>query len=577
MSLFAELKRRNVFRVALAYAVVAWLLLQVGDTLAPALRLPDWSTSLLAFFLILGFPLAIFFAWAYAMTPEGLKLEKEVKSDKSVTGRKLNFLIIGLLAIAVAYFAYDKFGGSDESMVAVDTATERHSIAVLPFVNMSSDSEQEYFSDGLSEELLNLLAKIPQLRVTSRSSAFYYKDKDAKIADIGRELGVSYVLEGSVRTSDDQIRITAQLIDVSDDSHIWSETWDRTLDNVFEIQDEIAAAVTSALKIQLVDELPHAYVTDPQAYALYLKSSKPMSDYSQSGLEKAESLLQQVLEIDPDYAPALVRLSGVYTTLADWGYLPRAETAALSRKFAQQAVDSDPDFAGGYLALAQDAYSERHDVAAASQLLETALSLDPQNLGARQTAASLAMLSGNTDQALAVAREVVRTDPHSAIAHRGLGHALMLNRQYDEAIKELRKVQQIEPDSFVNHTTLGQALFLAGQYEDALTEFELEPIEEFRHYGRAMCHHRLGNAAESEKAINSLIAMDNKGWAAQIAQAQAVRGEIDSAIKWLNLGYERYDLGIKIAAVDPFLENLRGDPRYEAFLERLQYPPGSAD
>lgn len=578
MSLFAELKRRNVFRVALAYAVVAWLLLQVGDTLAPALRLPDWATSLLAFFLILGFPLAIFFAWAYEMTPEGLKLEKDVEDARSitpVTGRKLDFLIIGLLAVAVAYFAFDKFVADEPQPadeIIADTSA-RKSIAVLPFVNLSSDSEQEYFSDGLSEELLNLLAKIPQLRVTSRSSAFSLKGKDLTMSEVGQQLDVDHVLEGSVRKSGDSVRVTAQLIDVSNDSHVWSETWDRDLTNIFAIQDEIAAAVTLALKIQLVDELPHAYVTDAEAYALYLQSSELMSDYAEASLEQAEALLLQAIAIDPDYAPALARLSNVYNTLGTWSYRPREETTAMARAYAQLAVDAAPAFVDGYLELAKYAFFERHDMAAARRYTEQAVAIEPENLRAREILAHWLALDGDTKAALDVSLEIVEIDPLSALAHRNLGHALMIERRFDEAIGALRRVQQIEPDSIVNHTTLGQALFLAGQYDEALVEFELEPIEEFRFYGRAIAYHRLGNAAESDAAIDALIASDDGTWAAQIAQAQAVRGEIDSAITWLNRGYERYDVGVNIAAIDPFLENLHGDPRYDAFLVRLQSPP----
>lgn len=573
-----ELKRRNVFRVAIAYIVLAWLLLQVGATLAPALLLPTWVMSLLALLLILGFPLAVFLAWAYEMTPEGLKLEKEVDSEESVTpatGRKLDFLIIALLTVALAYFAFDKFV-ADEPQPAdkiVADSSARKSIAVLPFINMSADPDQEYFSDGLSEELLNLLAKIPQLRVTSRSSAFYFKGKDIRISDVGRELDVDYVLEGSVRNSGDSVRITAQLIDVSNDSHIWSDTWDRDPTNIFAIQDEIAKAVTLALKIQLVDELPHAYVTDAAAYALYLQTSELMSDYSLEGLEQAEALLLQVIEIDPGYAPALARLSSVYGTLAAWEYRPREETGVIARTYAQMAVDSGPTFVDGYLELANYAFLERHDRSAALRYIEKALAIEPNNLNARLALTQFSALNGDTKAHADVSREVVSADPLSALAHRELGHALMVDGRIDEAIQALRRVQQIEPDSIVNHTTLGQALFLAGQYDEALAEFELEPIEGFRHYGRAIAHYRLGNAEESGQAIESLIEMDDGGWAAQIAQAQAVRGEIDSAITWLNRGYERYDIGVNIASIDPFLVNLRGDPRYDAFLVRLKSPP----
>ena len=573
-----ELKRRNVFRVAIAYAVLAWLLLQVGATLAPALLLPAWVMSLLALLLILGFPLAVFLAWAYEMTPEGLKLEKEVDGEESVTpatGRKLDFLIIALLAAALAYFAFDKFV-ADEPQPAdeiVADSSARKSIAVLPFINMSADPEQEYFSDGLSEELLHLLAKIPELRVTSRSSAFSYKGKDFKIADVGRELGVNHVLEGSVRRSGNQLRITAQLINVSDDSHLWSETWDRDLENIFEIQDEIAKAVALALKIQLVDELPHAYVTDAEAYALYLQTSELMSDYSLEGLEQAEALLLQVIEIDPGYAPALARLSSVYGTLATWGYRPREETGVMARTYAQMAVDSDPSFVDGYLELANYAFLERHDRSAALRYIEKVVAIEPNNLSARVVLAQFSALNGDTKAHVEVSFELVEIDPLSAIAYRTLGHALMRDGRFDESIQALRRVQQIEPDSIVNHTTLGEALFLAGQYDEALAEFELEPIEEFRLYGRAIAHYRLGNTEKSEQAIETLIETDDGSWAAQIAQAQAVRGEIDSAITWLNRGYERYDVGVNIAAIDPFLVNLRGDPRYDAFLVRLKSPP----
>ena len=317
MSLFAELKRRNVFRVGIAYVVLAWLLLQVGDTLAPALHLPEWINSALAFFLILGFPLAIFFAWAFEMTPEGLKLEKHVDRDASitpVTGRKLDRTIIVMLVAALAYFVWQsqKAPAPDE---IVETSSGQASIAVLPFENMSSDEEQEYFSDGLTEELLNLLAKISELRVTSRTSAFYYKGKDIKLADVGRELDVDHILEGSVRKSGNRIRITAQLIEVDSDAHLWSETWDRDLDDVFAIQDEIAAKVVEELRVQLLGELPHAVATDGASYSLFLRARHTINQRTHESLARGEELIDQSLEIDPGYAPAWVLKANIYSCL----------------------------------------------------------------------------------------------------------------------------------------------------------------------------------------------------------------------------------------------------------------------
>ena len=268
--LIQELKRRNVIRVAVAYAVSAWLLIQVSDTVFPMLKLPEWTATFVAVLLIIGFPIALIFAWAYELTPEGIKLEKHVVRDESIshlTGRKLDFAVIATLVVALGYFAFDKFvldpSRDAELMqttaeVVIEQATETgksgipdKSIAVLPFVNMSSDPEQEYFSDGISEELLNVLAKIPGLRVAARTSSFQFKGENRDIIDIGQQLNVALVLEGSVRKAGLQIRITAQLIDARNGFHLWSETYDRELENIFAVQDEISAAIVGALKEHL--------------------------------------------------------------------------------------------------------------------------------------------------------------------------------------------------------------------------------------------------------------------------------------------------------------------------------------
>ena len=274
MSFFSELKRRNVFKVAAAYIIVGWLLLQVSDTLVPALHLPEWFHSGVAFLLIIGFPLAVIFAWAFEMTPDGLKREKEVDRSQSitrVTGQKLNNALIGMLVLALGYFVIDKFvldprrdaelvqNNQSEKLQEAGADVQggeefgNKSIAVLPFVNMSDDGANEYFSDGLSEELLNLLAKIPDLKVAARTSSFQFKGKTGDIESIATQLKVANVLEGSVRKSGNQVRITAQLIKADDGYHLWSETYDRTLENIFAVQDEIAAAVVDALKVHCWD------------------------------------------------------------------------------------------------------------------------------------------------------------------------------------------------------------------------------------------------------------------------------------------------------------------------------------
>jgi len=300
-SVWGELKRRNVVRVAIAYAVVAWLSIEVSATTFPMLKLPEWAATFVTVLLIIGFPVAVIFAWAYEFTPEGLKKEKDVDRSESIThitGRKIDFVIIGVLVVAVGFLLVDKlYLGEGDTAPDEVIAIERKSIAVLPFINLSDDPEQEYFSDGLSEELLNLLAQIPELRVTSRTSAFSFKGKDVTIPEVGRTLDVEHVLEGSVRRSGDKIRITAQLIDASSDTHIWSDTWDRNFEDVFVIQDEIAEFVVDALKIELLGDLPHVFQTTTEAYELYLQAKFLLEQPSAPNLRRAEGINQQLIDI----------------------------------------------------------------------------------------------------------------------------------------------------------------------------------------------------------------------------------------------------------------------------------------
>ena len=267
MGLFDELKRRNVFRVGIAYLVLGWVVLQAADVIFPILQFPDWTISFVAVLAILGFPLALFFAWAFELTPEGLKRDHEVDRSESiahVTGRKLDFAIIGLLVVALGFVVWDSYLSEPGEVVVTETPAETvettpvedaptatASIAVLPFVNMSADKDQEYFSDGISEELLNLLARVPGLKVAGRTSSFAFRGKDTDLREIGAALNVSTLLEGSVRKSGNTLRITAQLINVADGFHLWSDSYDRELTDVFAIQDEISAAIVQALKTKL--------------------------------------------------------------------------------------------------------------------------------------------------------------------------------------------------------------------------------------------------------------------------------------------------------------------------------------
>ncbi len=589
MSLFAELKRRNVFRVAIAYVVIAWLVLQAGDTLAPALRLPDWVNSVLAFFLLLGFPMTVFFAWAFEITPEGLKREKDVDREKSVTratGKKLDRITIVLLAVALSYFFWEsrlKEGSgplsqptTGQSQAAaggngtpgVDTSIPgSHAIAVLPFVNMSSDTEQEYFSDGLSEELLNLLAQIPELRVTSRSSAFSYKGKDFKISQIGRELNVDHVLEGSVRKSGNKVRITAQLIDVAQDAHLWSETWDRTLDDVFVIQDEIAQAVVVALKIRLLGDTPRSIKTAPETYSLYLQARHFISQRSDAGFERAESIIKEALTIDPAYAPAWVRLGLIYTERARIGNPD--EAFPLARDAVNKALQLDATIGLAHALMSDITMRYDRNFAAADRYMRQALALAPGDAEVLHQAATLAFFLGDFDEAIRLAKEGAERDPVFTQIQMSLGYSYFFAGRLDDAISTFRRVIELSPGSSGLNYYLGCVLLVSGDLDAALAAMEKEVRDGFKFTGRALVYHALGNKAQSDVELNSLIEIWTDSGAYQIATVYAYKDEIDKAFDWLDHAIEKRDTGLALLRGDPFIDNLRGDPRLDSVMERV--------
>ena len=360
MSFFNELKRRNVFRVAIGYVVSSWLLVQVAALVLENIGSPDWVIQTIMLMITLGFPVVVFFSWAYEVTPEGIKRESEIDRSESithVTGRKLDHAIVAVLVIALAYFAYDKFVLSvarEASLIEATTqvVTERapvepeieenteKSIAVLPFVNMSSDPEQEYFSDGLSEEILNLLANIDGLKVIGRTSSFAFKGKNEDLRGIGKALGVTTVLEGSVRKSGDRVRVTAQLIDVSDGSHLWSDTYDRTLTDIFAVQDDVAASIIDALQIHISTAPTRGRPTESsEAYTFYPeRSSGTQQNWTTWDARKAA---QKAVELDPMFAEAYELLALAYW-ISNGASLDSTEAQRGMNDAAAKALAIDP-------------------------------------------------------------------------------------------------------------------------------------------------------------------------------------------------------------------------------------------
>ncbi len=571
MSLFAELKRRNVFRVSIAYVVLAWLLLQVGDTLAPALHLPDWINSALAFFLILGFPVAIFFAWAFELTPDGLKLEKNVDRETSITpttGRKLDRTIIVMLVIALGYFVWQS-----QKVPTVEEVTEtvagQESIAVLPFENMSSDAEQEYFSDGLTEELLNLLAKIPELKVTSRTSAFFYKGKDVKISEVGRELDVDHILEGSVRKSGNKIRITAQLIETESDAHLWSDTWDRDLDDVFAIQDEIAQRVVDELRVQLFGEIPHVVATDGETYSLYLQARHTINQRTHESLLRGEEFINQAIEIDPDYAPAWVLKASIHSQQGDVGARLPKVAAPLARAAVDRALALDPDNAAAHALSGDILISYENRYADAKRAFEIALEKGPNDVDVLYQVGVYYAFIGEFEEAIRLSLRALERDPLFISLHSTLGYSYNNLGNFEAAERIQRERIAISPDSYGSHAYLSYTLLRMGRYEEALEELEKEPLEGFKFAGLAIVHWLMGNTEASDEALDEMYALDDGGWDWQFAEVHAIRGEADEAFAAMDAAYENRDSGLQLILGDWYTLHLRDDPRYDAMIEKL--------
>jgi len=466
MSLYHELKRRNVFRVGAAYIVAAWLLIQVAETIFPLFGFDDKPARIAVIILAIGFPMFLLFSWVFEITPEGLKKEKDFDRWTSVahkTGKQFDRIIIVLLAIALAYFAFDRWVVSPQRLAtglqearqegrntALVESYGDKSVAVLPFVNMSSDSEQNYFSDGNSEELLNLLAKIPELRVISRTSAFKFKGKDINIPSIAKQLNVAHFLEGSVRKSGNKVRITAQLIEARSDTHLWSETYDRTLDDIFAIQDEIAAKVVAQLKVTLLGELPKVRETDLEAYDLYLRARFVAQARTPETMERSVSMIEEALDIDPLFAEGRGFLATLYFLQKAYATKTEEEEASLfelAERTAVEALVLDENQPGPRAVLAVRAMY-KHEWQLAEQNFKRALAIAPNDSQVRRWYSRQLMWLGYLEEALLQAKAAQRLDPISAVSNGNLGYVFALLDEDAEAKKFAGIARELGLDYF---------------------------------------------------------------------------------------------------------------------------------
>jgi TolB-like protein/Tfp pilus assembly protein PilF len=589
-AVIAELKRRRVFRVLIGYGVVSFAVLQIVEPIQHALGLSDAVLKLVVVLLALGFPVSLVLAWAFDINPAGIE---RTPPAAALRGPRLLLLLAGIGALVAAPGVMWVFlrsstpaaGSLQAKLDAVPPASETRatpSIAVLPLVNMSSDKEQDYFSDGLSEELLNLLAQVPGLQVAARTSAFSFKGRNVKISEIGRELGVSTVLEGSVRKSGEMVRITTQLINAADGFHLWSETYDRKLTEVFAVQDEIARAVVTALKLKLLPQAAQRPV-DPEAHDLVLLAGHLARQGTADAIAQAIAALEKAVAIDPGYAVAWASLAGARQVAADQDPVrfPPESTFPAAFAAAEKAIALGPDVATGWLARGGLRTNVSKDWAGARSDYERALSLSPGLAPILGALAWLDALQGQLPKAIAEARKMAAADPLVPGPWIQLSGFYLGTGELDQAESSAARALQISPGHVRALRNLGFAQLLQHHLPEARATFARLPDDGasgtmFRLMGDALVEYESGRPEESRQLVEKILskpALFVAGSAYQLGQLYAWREDADGAFRWLDKAVALHDGGLAYLKYDPLLRKVRRDPRYAALLRRMDLPP----
>lgn len=582
-SYFEELKRRNVFKAALAYLVVGWIILQVISIVFPLLNIATSVSKTVLVILLVGFPIWLVFAWVYEVTPEGLKKTKQIDRQESITeetGAKFKKVIVGALMVAIIllganlYLGYSRY--NSEQVTSESTQKngfystldeEEKSIAVLAFADMSPERDQEYFSDGISEEILNLLAKNPQLKVISRTSSFYFKNKEATTEEIGNKLDINYLLEGSVRKAGDIVRITVQLINISDGSHIWSETYDRKLEDIFNIQDDIAEAVAKKLEVSLLGE--RSKEIDSEAYTLYLQAKHLYAQITSESLEKALHLLKEANATDPDNAAAWELMSEIYYIQGfSMNILERDEAYEQGVRAAKKAVEINPDFAKGYMELAKWALV-KFEFDEAKENAQRAILLEPDNPDILRGKGQ--MTFDSIDVRIRDTKRALDLDPLLYTLYFNVGLLYYWKGENEKALEQVNIFEEFQPESMGTSSQKALLLMELGRIEDALEEIQKETNPFWGSYVQIMIEHAVGNKVEAGALLEEFISTYPKE-AVNIADIYGFMGNREQTFKWLKKALETKDPTLTEGVYYPTFRKYHDDPRWQQLLEDMGVP-----
>jgi adenylate cyclase len=575
VSFFDELKRRRVVRVALVYLVVAWAIIQVADTVAPRIGLPTWTVTMVIMLAGLGFPVALVFAWIFDITPQGIERTSHISVEAS-NRKALGYLGVGILIALVGFAAYSSFGAPRDTTSKASAS----SVAVLPFVDLSPLKDQEYLSDGITEIVMNELGEISGLRVAGRSSAFSFKGKNVPVVDIGRQLNVGTVLEGSVQRVGDRLRVTVSLSNATTGSRTWSEKFDRDAKDIFAVEDEIARAIADALRVTLApSQIANADVKlDPRAHDLYLQGLYYFNKRGGDNLRKAIAFFEQSIVVDSMYAAAWAGLASAASVLPTWDFSVKPEAVSSKAKAAaQKALTLDRSSYQALAALGNLVFMFDWDYPGGERYLRQALRLNPNDANSHHWYSELLNAAGRFDEALAEKKRAAELEPLSANIRLNLGNTYYYRREYDAALAECERSLELDPKLTYGYQCVAGVHMVRGEVDPAIRAW-LRYAEEtgarnpdaYRELARRITlREPLGSAA---RAFEDPAFIRDLGDGAMVS-SYAWTGDSKRALDIMERMVEQKTAYVFMLARDPLMEPLYGNARFIALVKRMNLEP----
>ena len=585
---FAELKRRNVYKVAVAYAVVGWLLVQIATQVFPFLEIPNWVVRLVIAFVTIGFPIALIIAWAFEATPEGIKRTEDV--DPAIAARAQRkhtwiYVVVIAAALSVALFFLGRYTAGNRNVANSTSALSAKSIAVLPFDNLSRDPDNAFFTEGVQDEILTRLAKVADLKVIARTSTQKFKSAPENLPDIAKQLGVMNILEGSVQKANDQVRVNVQLVNAMTNTHLWAEIYDRKLTDIFVVESDIAKAIADTLQAKLTGSEKTAMSKKPtenaEAYELYLKGRFFWTRRTSIDLPKSVEFYKQAIAKDPNYALAYAGMADCYVLYPDYGVGGPAEFYPKAKEIALKALTLEPTLGSPHAALGLILTNWDRDYEKAIAEFDLAIQRDPNYATAYQWKNTTLVALGEFDNAVASSKKAISLDPLSLILNADLAFNYIYARRFDEAVAQSRKALEIDPDFHVVRGYLGWALQFKGKLPEALNEFRAAANATDEPFSWGLLGQACARAGLLDEAQQILTRLEEQartkfvtGWA--IAAIRLSLGDKDGAMAALEKAYEQHASEILPLRYDPLFDDLHGDPRFEALVQNIATPPGAS-